>query len=52
MFYTFEYFAGSNYYITNDLTTILHLVSIIVMLLIFLSCDKILIKQVQFLIVC
>ncbi len=39
-----EYSAGSVYYRPNNLTTILHLVSIIVMLLLFLAHDKILLK--------
>jgi hypothetical protein len=46
MLYTSEYSAGSNYYRTNNLTTILHLVSIIAMLSLFLTRDKILLKQV------
>jgi hypothetical protein len=48
MLYTSEYSAGSDYYRTKDLTMILHLVSIIVMLLLFLACNKILLKQVVY----
>jgi hypothetical protein len=49
MLYASEYSDGLNYYRTNNLTTILHLVSIIVMLSLFLARDKILLKQVSFL---
>jgi hypothetical protein len=49
MFYMSEYSTGLVYYRTNDLTTILHLLSIIVMLSIFLACDKILLKLIEYL---
>jgi hypothetical protein len=41
MLYTSEYSAGLNYSRTNNLTTILHLVSIIAMLSLLLACNKI-----------
>ncbi len=46
MLYLSEYSAGLVYYKTNDLTRILHLVSIIAMLLLFFARDKILLKHV------
>jgi hypothetical protein len=46
MLYMSEYSAGSKYYRTNNLTAILHLVSIIAMLLLLLACDKIHLKHV------
>jgi hypothetical protein len=46
MLYTSEYSAGSNYYRTNDLSTILHLVSIFAILSLFLACNKIHLKHV------
>jgi hypothetical protein len=42
MLYLSEYSAGSVFYRTNNSTRILHLVSIIVMLSLFLARDKIL----------
>jgi hypothetical protein len=44
MFFMFEYSAGSVYHRTYDLKMILHLLSIIVMLFLFLAHDKILLK--------
>jgi hypothetical protein len=46
MLYLSEYFAGLVYYRTNNSTRILHLVSIIVMLSVFLARNKILLKHV------
>jgi hypothetical protein len=45
MLYMSEYYTGLVYYRTNNLTTILHVVSIIVMLSLFLACNKILLKH-------
>jgi hypothetical protein len=47
MLYLSEYSAGLVYYRTNNLTRILHLVSVIVMLLLFLAHNKILLKHVH-----
>jgi hypothetical protein len=46
MLYISEYSAELVYYGTNYVTTILHLVSIIVMLLLFLARNKMLLKHV------
>jgi hypothetical protein len=48
MLYLSEYSTGSVYYRTNNLTTILHLVSVIVMLSLFLACNKILLKLIPY----
>jgi hypothetical protein len=47
MLYLSEYSAGLVYSRTNNLIMILHLVSIIVMLLLFLARDKIILKLVM-----
>jgi hypothetical protein len=41
----YEYSVGLVYYRTNNLSMMLHLVSVIVMLSFFLACNKILLKH-------
>jgi hypothetical protein len=48
MLYLSEYTDGSVYYRIKNLTRILHLVSIIVMLLLFLARNNILLKHIHF----
>ena len=46
MLYTSEHSAGHVYYRDNDLTAILHLVSVLVIYSLLLTRDKILLKRV------